>query len=322
MADEKHRDAWERADAVASIASKLLIPVILVVATSLLSRDIQQRQAAVSEGGLNRQWVELALSVLQNEAMDDQSELRDWSVEVINHYMPEQIQLPAGLRDGLVDGTIRLPASTPWSISGQEVRRIQVALNALGVCGRVFADGFAGPQTRRCLAAFLGDATDREVQGLINIEPELLAGWVEDGSPPADWRAQAGAALLADPTVEVLGERSRAAVSPVSSEEAPASGGSPAAAATAREAGAGAVAAGQPVARVQAAMATRGLCPANPDGVAGPLTVACVASYLGDADAPEARGLLVAAPELLLAWIESGAAPANWRELAAEEPRQ
>ena len=49
MAEEKSRDAWEKADALASIGSKMLVPIILVVATSLLSRGFQDRQASVSE---------------------------------------------------------------------------------------------------------------------------------------------------------------------------------------------------------------------------------------------------------------------------------
>jgi hypothetical protein len=48
MADDERRDARVKADAFASIASRLLIPVIRVVATSLLSRNIQQRQTAVA----------------------------------------------------------------------------------------------------------------------------------------------------------------------------------------------------------------------------------------------------------------------------------
>lgn len=298
VAEEKQRDGWEKADAFASIASKLLIPVILVVATSLLSRGFQERQAQVSEGGLNRQWVELALSVLQNDAMEDQHEIREWSVAVINHYMPREIQLPSALREGLVDGSVTLPASTNWSISGPAVGRIQTALNGLGLCDRpLIPDGLAGFVTRQCLSRFLGGANDTEVQGLLTTAPELLREWVEAGAAPADWRERAGPALSAQPVVEVM---------PAEALRPPAPDGTAAPAL-------------QPpnlVERIQTALALRGDCAARPDGFPGAQTLGCIADYLGGASTDEARGLLADSPDLLLEWIEAGTAPADWRAQA------
>lgn len=320
MAEEKTRDGWDRADAAASIASKLLIPVILVVATSLLSRGLQERQTRVSEGGLDRQWVELALGVLQDKDMSNEEDIRSWSVAVINHYMPAEIQLPDKLREGLVDGTVTLPASTPWSISGPEVTRIQNALNQGLLCQeeRLFADGLAGFSTRWCLSRFLGGAPDNEVQGLLSRAPALLAGWVEGGAPPPNWRELAGAALLAPPVVAVMPpdyrphsviRREQEARSAAAGTEQPA--GAPPAVETA-----GSPRPQGPVARIQTAMADRGLCDTTPDGALGMATLACVAGYLGDGSVEEARSLVTEAPDLLLGWIEAGPPPPDWRAQA------
>jgi hypothetical protein len=296
MADEKTRDFWDKADTVSSIASKLLIPVILVIVADLLSASLRERQAAVDEGDLKRAWVELALSVLRDEKMEDQRDMRTWSVAVINHYVPEEIQLPTNLREGLVKGTVSLPGSTPYSIGGPQIPLIQAALNRQGLCGReLFADGLAGISTRLCLSEFLGGAPDAEVQALLNGAPDIVLQWVEAGTPPADWRVQAGTILTATPTVELLTESDKTFLEGLEAQRTE-----------------------RPVGLIQAALNRKGLCrdevPA--DGFAGLGTRVCLGDFLGGVPDAQVRDLLNGAPDMLLSWVEAGAAPADWRDQA------
>jgi hypothetical protein len=190
------RDPWEKADAVASIASKLLIPIVLVIIADLLSSGLREREAKVNESELSRAWVELALSVLKDDGFADQRDMREWSVAVINNYVPERIRIPGALRDGLVDGSVSFPSIESRLLVGPQIVSVQSALQAAGLCGPgFFADAVAGPMTWACLADYLGDgATRDDARNLLAGTPEMVTGWITAGPAPADWRAQAAEA--------------------------------------------------------------------------------------------------------------------------------
>lgn len=198
MADEgspaSPRDAWAKAEAAASIASKLLIPVVLVIIADLLSASLRDRELSVKESDLERAWVQLALDVLGDESFAGQRSMRDWSVAVINHYVPEEIRLTGELQDALVRGQVSFPtAAHTTTVEGQGILPLQAALKEQGLCGPFFiVDGAAGLMTQRCLADFLGGAPFEDVRALLSGSPELLLSWVAAGTPPADWRNAAG----------------------------------------------------------------------------------------------------------------------------------
>ncbi len=195
----KERDFWEKSEAVASIASKLLIPILLVFIADVLSSGLREREAKVSESELSRAWVELALSVLKDDGFADQRDMRAWSVKVINNYVPEGIRIPKTLSEDLVDGTVSFPSVAPRPIIGPQIVSVQKAMQDAGLCGpSFFADSVAGPMTWACLADYLGaGATRDEARALLAGAPEMVASWVIAGPAPADWRTQAAAALAA-----------------------------------------------------------------------------------------------------------------------------
>jgi len=189
-------DIWARADAVATIASKLLIPVVLVIIGHLLSSSLREREALVRESDLQRAWVELALDVLRDENLADAREMRAWSVSVINYYVPNELDLTDDLRAGLVEGEVSFPSPGVSSIVGPHITAIQTAMHDRGICGSgFFVDSVAGPRTWSCLAAFLQDASTADARALLAASPELVLRWVQSGVAPADWRKQAEAAL-------------------------------------------------------------------------------------------------------------------------------
>jgi hypothetical protein len=189
MAEETSRTIWERADTAASIVSKLLIPVVLLVVGHLLTAGLRDRETAMKESELERAWVQLALEVLRDEGLAEQREMRDWSVAVINYYVPDDIRISTGLREGLVEGRVSFPS--PPSPERAEMMEIQRGLGALGICDGIVADGLAGPMTHNCVGRFLGDATGAEAMFMLTAGRPILLGWITAGATPPDWRQQA-----------------------------------------------------------------------------------------------------------------------------------
>lgn len=70
----------------------------------------------------------------------------------------------------------------------------------------------------------------------------------------------------------------------------------------------------RPVGKVQIALNRSGICRPNltEDASIGPATVACTATYLGGAF-EQAYAMLWWQPDVLLAWIEQGPPPRDWR---------
>jgi hypothetical protein len=142
------------------------------------------------------------LSVLKDDGFADQRDMREWSVAVINNYVPEKIQIPQNLRDGLVDGTVSFPSLEQGTMVGPRIGSVQTVMRDAGICGPGFyADSIAGPMTWACLADYLGGgATRDDARALLAAAPEMVAGWILAGPAPADWREQAVALTAPAPS--------------------------------------------------------------------------------------------------------------------------
>jgi hypothetical protein len=77
---------WERIRILASVASTVLIPVVIAVVTNGYTSAIKQNELGV-------RYVEIALSILRAPPSEQTSSLRKWAIEVVN--TNSQVPLPA-----------------------------------------------------------------------------------------------------------------------------------------------------------------------------------------------------------------------------------
>lgn len=75
----KQSDVWEKAKAISSIASAVVIPLVLLWVGNGFTSAIKERE-------LQGKFVELAVQILREEPNEQQLGLRDWATQVLNEY--------------------------------------------------------------------------------------------------------------------------------------------------------------------------------------------------------------------------------------------
>lgn len=90
-------EALERAKAIATICSAVAIPIILTVAGYFIQKQL-------SEEGLRKDYVGIAIAILKENAKVQEPELREWAVKVLDENSP--IPFSKKAKEGLLSGTI------------------------------------------------------------------------------------------------------------------------------------------------------------------------------------------------------------------------
>ncbi len=87
---------------VSKIVSLLAIPIVLGVGGWLIQRS-------VSESSIKKDYVGLAVNILQNEKSASDPKLREWAVQLLNHHSP--VKFNSETANALSSGLVILPQS-------------------------------------------------------------------------------------------------------------------------------------------------------------------------------------------------------------------
>lgn len=98
----KHPDAWEKAKTASSIASAIVIPLVLLWIGNGFTSALKERE-------LQGKFVELAVQILREEPDKQAAGLRDWATQVLNNY--SGVPFSAETKKALIDNT-RLPSGS------------------------------------------------------------------------------------------------------------------------------------------------------------------------------------------------------------------
>jgi predicted chitinase len=98
-------DIWEMAKTVSSVASAVIIPIVLLIVGNQFSGAIKERE-------LQGKFVELAVSILREKPSEETRNLRDWATQVINRY--SGVPLSAATKKDLIENTPLLPSATRY----------------------------------------------------------------------------------------------------------------------------------------------------------------------------------------------------------------
>ncbi|PTB03854.1 hypothetical protein C6V82_05105 [Halomonas urumqiensis] len=113
----------------------VFVPLTLGLAGHWYSDAIRDRETSLKEQEFAREWVQLSLDVLREESGGDDTEvLRQWAVDVLNHFSDIEIQFDGALREALVEGRARLPEAVtqaPAPEASRFTRMIQLQEAAL-----------------------------------------------------------------------------------------------------------------------------------------------------------------------------------------------
>ena len=82
------KDIWD----ILQVISALLIPIVIGVATYRIQKSIAKQSArvqkSVAEQSVAKDYVGMAVSILEKPNDDERSALRDWAVELLNEKSP------------------------------------------------------------------------------------------------------------------------------------------------------------------------------------------------------------------------------------------
>lgn len=98
------QDRLQRLKLRAQIAATVAVPIVLAVAGWLVQRT-------VSDAGLKKDYVQMALGLLQQKPSEDTKELRQWAIAVLDEHSP--IPIPNGLKEQLVARQISTAGIAP-----------------------------------------------------------------------------------------------------------------------------------------------------------------------------------------------------------------
>ncbi len=184
----QRKDAWDKAAILFGAASKILLPIAVLLVGELLSSGLKQREVIIQEREFSREWVQIALNVLSDAELSDQKEMRAWAVSVINFYVEDdRVRLRGSLADELIGGSTSLPAATSerWQLRDQ---RASLFMELLRSQGRVRAT----TDSRGGLRIRSGPGTEFEPIGLLKAGDELAVLEVRNNWARVSFDAQNG----------------------------------------------------------------------------------------------------------------------------------
>jgi len=89
-------DPWERAKAISSVLSAVVIPVVILIVGNVFAEAIKERE-------VQGKFVELAVQILREEPTKQATGLREWGTEVLNRY--SGVAFSAATRQALINST-------------------------------------------------------------------------------------------------------------------------------------------------------------------------------------------------------------------------
>lgn len=122
MSQGSPKDGWDKLSAMSGFLAAVFVPLTLGLAGHWYSDAIRDRETSLKEQEFAREWVQLSLDVLREESGEDTEVLRQWAVDVLNHFSDIEIQFDGALREALVEGRARLPDAAPEASSLQGSR--------------------------------------------------------------------------------------------------------------------------------------------------------------------------------------------------------
>lgn len=101
------RDIWDKLDVLSRIVSAIAIPSVIAIGGWFL-------QHSTSEESIRKDYVALAISILEKPKTKDDSGLREWGATLLNQNAP--IPLPSAAVMQLGSGSLVLPVTSPIAL--------------------------------------------------------------------------------------------------------------------------------------------------------------------------------------------------------------
>jgi len=104
------RQTWlEITERLAKVAALVAIPIVIPVSLAIFSTQVQKNSQKET---IDRDYVQLAVSVLEQKKNDLDPGLRDWAVDLLDEHSPTKFK--PNVLTALKSGNISLPSSGPW----------------------------------------------------------------------------------------------------------------------------------------------------------------------------------------------------------------
>ncbi|QTF93590.1 hypothetical protein [Halomonas sp. BM-2019] len=138
MSESQVKDTWDKLAVLSGFLAAVFVPLALGLAGHWYTDAIRDRETSLKEREFAREWVQLSLEVLREETAEENTVLREWAVDVLNHYSDVEIRIVEELREALVEGRARFPdsplhVSVPVDVSrfSRMIQLQEFALDAL-----------------------------------------------------------------------------------------------------------------------------------------------------------------------------------------------
>jgi WD40 repeat protein len=155
-AEAKEPASWDNLEAVSKIISAIAIPVVIAIGGWWI-------QNSITKQSISKDYVALAISVLEKPKGDIDQSLRDWAVDLLDEYAPSKF--PAETVSRLKAGSISLGALTA-ALSSKASGRVAISPvgRSVAIGGRDNAIQIVDLATGGVLAKLLGH--EDEITGL------------------------------------------------------------------------------------------------------------------------------------------------------------
>ena len=84
MTEEKNKDIWDKASALAALFASVLVPIVIAVIGYSYTSALKESENRVK-------YTELAISILKDKPEKETNDVRAWAVDVINQYSGVQM---------------------------------------------------------------------------------------------------------------------------------------------------------------------------------------------------------------------------------------
>ena len=135
MVEKPQHTNWEKLKILATAFSIIVTPIVIAWIGSEYNSGIKDRE-------VQGNFVELAVSILNQEPNDDNKNIREWAVEIINKY--SGVELKSEAKDDLIN---KVTLSQEYISS---TKRIQIMLRELDYYNGVI-DGVPGEETIKAI---------------------------------------------------------------------------------------------------------------------------------------------------------------------------
>ena len=116
------KDFWDKLEICGGTVAKIGIPVIVLLAGHFLNQGLKDRELILKDRELSREWVNVAVGVLSDDSLREETAMREWAVSVVNFYVEsDEIKIAGDFREQLTSGKTSIPNPIDRSQSAAEV---------------------------------------------------------------------------------------------------------------------------------------------------------------------------------------------------------